>query len=116
VVQLDSHLGEFCLDGNEVDGFVLAPPDLPATECTLIGHPLQELPSLGSRQSIAFANFLATSPLINNSDISIELIPHLYSRPLAEYPPQHEDITAYEWNRIAARNNRVEVTLVPAEE
>jgi CheY-like chemotaxis protein len=116
VVQLDSHLGEFCLSGNEVDGFILPPADLPTTECTLIGHPLQELPSLGSRQSIAFANFLATSPLVNNSDISIELIPHLYSRPLAEYPPEHEDITAYEWNRIAARNNRVEVTLVPAEE
>ena len=114
VIQLDSHLGEFCLSGNEVDGFILPPADLPSTECTLIGHPLQELPSLGSRQSIAFANFLATSPLVNNSGISIELIPHLYSRPLAEYPPQHEDITAYEWNRIAARNNRVEITLVPA--
>jgi hypothetical protein len=70
---------------------------------------------LGSRQSIAFANFLATSPLVNNSDIRIELVPHLYSRPLLEYPPQHEDISAYEWNRVAARNNRVEVTLVPAE-
>jgi CheY-like chemotaxis protein len=115
VVQLDSHLGEFCLIGNEVDGFTLPPADLPATECTLVGHPLQQLPSLGSRQSIAFANFLATSPLVNNSDISIELIPHLYSRPLAKYPPQHEDVTAYEWNRIAARNNRVEVTLIPTE-
>jgi len=115
VVQLDSHLGEFCLTGNEVDGYTLPPADLPATECTLVGHPLQQLPSLGSRQSIAFANFLATSPLVNNSDISIELIPHLYSRPLAKYPPQHEDVTAYEWNRIAARNNRVEITLIPAE-
>ncbi|HAJ91364.1 MAG TPA: hypothetical protein DCO71_01865 [Gammaproteobacteria bacterium] len=115
VVQLDSHLGEFCLSGNAVDGYTLPPADLPATECTLVGHPLQQLPSLGSRQSIAFANFLATSPLVNNSDINIELIPHLYSRPLAKYPPQHEDVTAYEWNRIAARNNRVEITLIPAE-
>jgi len=115
-VQLDSHLGKFCLTGNEVDGYTLPPADLPATECTLVGHPLQQLPSLGSRQSIAFANFLATSPLVNNSDINIELVPHLYSRPLAEYPPQHADVTAYEWNRIAARNNRVEVTLVPAEQ
>jgi len=113
-VQLDSHLGEFCLTGNEVDGYTLPPADLPATECTLVGHPLQQLPSLGNRQSIAFANFLATSPLVNSGDISIELIPHLYSRPLANYPPQHADVSAYEWNRIAARNNRVEVTLVPA--
>jgi CheY-like chemotaxis protein len=116
VVQLDSHLGEFCLTGNEVDGYTLPPADLPATECTLVGHPLQQLPSLGSRQSITFANFLATSPLVNNSAISIDLIPHLYSRPLADYPPQHAEVTAYEWNRIATRNNRVEVTLVPAQQ
>lgn len=112
-VQLHSHLGEFCLAGDEVNGFVLPPSDLPVTECTLVGHPLQQLPSLGERQSIAFANFLATSPLVNNSGISIDLVPHLYSRPRVNYPPQHQDVTAFEWNRIAAANNRVEVTLVP---
>ena len=116
IVQLDSHLGEFCLNGTDVDGYTLPPADQPVTECTLVGHPLQDLPSLGSRQSIAFANFLATSPLVNNSGIDVELVPHLYSRPLVSYPPQHEDITAFEWNRIAGRNNRVEVTLIPAVE
>ena len=115
VVQLDSHLGKFCLGGNDVDGYTLPPADMPVTECNLIGHPLQQLPSLGSRQSIAFANFLATSPLLDSGNISLELIPHLYSRPLADYPPQHADVSAYEWNRVAARNNRVEVTLIPAE-
>ncbi|MEN8205946.1 MAG: response regulator [Pseudomonadota bacterium] len=112
-VQLHSHLGEYCLIGDEVNGYTLPPPDLPATNCTLIGHPLQQLPSLGERQSIAFANFLATSPLVNNSGISIDLVPHLYSRPRVSYPPQHQDVTSFEWNRIAAANNRVEVTLIP---
>jgi CheY-like chemotaxis protein len=112
-VQLHSYLGEFCLIGDEVNGYTLPPPNLPATNCTLIGHPLQQLPSLGERQSIAFANFLATSPLVHNSGISIELLPHLYSRPRAPYPPQQQGITAFEWNRIAAANNRVEVTLAP---
>ena len=116
IVQLDSHLGEFCLTGNDVDGYVLAAPDLPVTECALISHPLQQLPSLGERQSIAFANFLATSPLLKNGDISIELVPHLYSRPLINYPPQHSSISAFEWNRIAATNNRVNITLIPAGE
>ncbi|MGB5180156.1 MAG: response regulator [Gammaproteobacteria bacterium] len=112
-VQLHSHLGEFCLVGDEVSGYVLPPPDMPVTDCTLIGHPLQQLPTLGERQSIAFANFLATSPLVNNSGISIDLVPHLYSRPRVNYPPQHQDVTAFEWNRIASANNRVEVTLIP---
>jgi hypothetical protein len=79
----------------------------------LIGHPLQQLPSLGERQSIAFANFLATSPLVNNSGISIELIPDFDSPPRVDYPPLHHDVTAHEWNRIAAANNRVEVSLIP---
>jgi CheY-like chemotaxis protein len=116
IVQLDSHLGEFCLTGNDVDGYILASPDLPVTECAMIGHPLQQLPSLGERQSIAFANFLATSPLLNNGDISIELVPYLYSRPRVNYPPQHSNVSAFEWNRIGAANNRVDVTLLPASE
>jgi CheY-like chemotaxis protein len=116
VVQLDSHLGEFCLSGDDVEGYTLAPPDLPVTECVLFGHPLQQLPLLGERQSIAFANFLATSPLVNEGDISIEIVSHQYSQPLVEYPSRDSNITAYEWNRIASANNRVEVTLLPVTE
>jgi len=113
-VQLESHLGEFCLAGSDAEGYSLAPPDLPVTECALIGHPLQDLPSLGERQSIAFANFLATSPLLESGAISVEIVPLLYSQPRLEYPPQHSDVSAYEWNRIAAVNNRVDVRLIPA--
>lgn len=116
VVQLDSHLGEFCLTGNEADGYSMAAADLPVRECGFYGHPLQQLPSIGTRQSIAFANFLSTSPLVNNSDISIEIVNHSYSEPRVEYPSRDSDITAREWNRIAATNNRVEVTLIPAGE
>ena len=112
-VQLHSHLGEFCLVGDEVNGHILPPPDLPVTSCTLIGHPLKHLPSQGERQSIAFANFLAASPLLDNSGISIDLVSHLYSSPHVTYPPRHQDITAFEWNRVAAANNRVEVVLIP---
>jgi len=116
VVQLDSHLGEFCLSGNEVDGYDLAAGDQPVRDCSLYGHPMQELPSIGARQSIAFANFLSTSPLVNDSDIAIEIVTHGYREPRAAYPSRDADITAEEWNRIAALNNRVEVTLLPAEQ
>jgi CheY-like chemotaxis protein len=114
VVQLESHLGEFCLAGSDAEGYSLAPPDLPVTECALIGHPLQGLASLGERQSIAFANFLATSPLLESGAISIEIVPFQYSQRHLEYPSQTSDVSAYEWNRIAAVNNRVDVRLVPA--
>jgi len=113
VVQLESHLGEFCLAGSDAEGYTLAPPDLPVTECAMIGHPLHDLASLGERQSIAFANFIATSPLLESGDISIEIVPFLYSQQQLQYPPQQSNVRAYEWNRIAAINNRVDVRLVP---
>ena len=114
VVQLNSHLGEFCLTGNEADGYSMASADLPVRDCSFYGHPLQQLPSIGARQSIAFANFLSTSPLVNNSGISIEIVNHSYSEPRVEYPSRESDITSWEWNRIASTNNRVEVTLIPS--
>jgi CheY-like chemotaxis protein len=113
-VRLESHLGEFCLSGNEVDGFALAPADLPVRECERYGHPLQQLLQLGERQSIAFANFLATSPLVNNSDIRIDIVPLGYDRPHLKYPSRTTDLPAFEWNRIAAANNRIDVILAPA--
>jgi CheY-like chemotaxis protein len=113
-VQLHSYLGEFCLVGNETDGYTLAAPDLPVRECAMIGHPQQQLPSLGEQQSISFANFLATSPLVNGSDISIEVISHQFNDPRLDYPSRDSDVTASVWNRIAAINNRVDVVLVPA--
>ena len=113
-LRLASHLGEFCLTGDEAEGYRLAPADLPVRDCTVYGHPLQHLPAIGERQSIAFANFLATSPLVNDSDIKIEIVSHQYSQPRVPYPARHSDISAYEWNRIAAINNRVEVELLPS--
>jgi CheY-like chemotaxis protein len=115
MVRLESHLGEFCLSGNEVDGFALAPGDLPVRDCSRYGHPLQQLPQLGERQSIAFANFLATSPLVNDSDIQIEIVAHEYDRPHLKYPSRASDLPAQEWNRIAAANNRIDVILAPAD-
>jgi hypothetical protein len=112
-VQLQSHLGEFCLSGNEVDGYTPAADDLPVTECALIGHPQQALPGLGERQSIAFASFLATSPLVNSGDIRLEIASFLFSRPRIPYPPQGDSVTAGEWNRIAAANNRIDIRLIP---
>ena len=115
VVRLESHLGEFCLSGNDAVGYTLAPADMPAYDCSRFAHPLEDMPLIGERQSIAFANFLATSPLINDSDISVEIVSQRYDKPHLKYPSQNSGISAREWNRIAAANNRVDVTLTPAE-
>jgi CheY-like chemotaxis protein len=115
-VRLVTHLGEFCLTGNDTDGYTLAADDTPVQECNLIGHPDQQLPSLGQRQSIDFATFLSTSPLVNEGDIQVEIVAAGYDEPLLEYPARGSDLPAGEWNRIAARNNRVEIRLIPSSE
>jgi CheY-like chemotaxis protein len=113
IIQLESHLGEFCLAGNDSAGLKLAAPDTPVTECDTIGNPQQQLPDAGVHQSIAFANFLSTSPLLARGDIRIEVVPFLFSRPRIAYPPQQSDVNARDWNRIAAANNRIEIRLLP---
>jgi CheY-like chemotaxis protein len=111
-VQLESHLGDFCLTGDEVNGYRMADDEDYMTDCSLVGHPLYQLPTLGERQSIGFANFLATSPLVNGNDIRLVLVNYHNSRPKLPYPPRDAGVSAGAWNAIAAANHRVEVTLI----
>jgi CheY-like chemotaxis protein len=113
VVQLESHLGDFCLAGDEADGYTLADERGYVSDCSLIGHPLYQLPTLGERQSIGFANFMSSSPLVNNNDIRVELVNYRNDRPKFPYPPLQDGVSIGEWNSVAAANNRVEVTLIP---
>ena len=112
-VQLESHLGDFCLAGDEVNGFRMADDGRTVVDCNLIGHPEYQLPNLGERQSIGFANFMASSPLVNDTGIRIELVNYNNSRPRLAYPPLDPGVSATEWNSIAAANHRIEVTLIP---
>jgi CheY-like chemotaxis protein len=111
-VQLESHLGDFCLTGDEVNGYRMADDGSYLSDCRLVGHPLYQLPTLGERQSIGFANFIATSPLVNGNDIRLVLVNYHNSRPKLPYPPRDAGVSASAWNDIAAANHRVEVTLI----
>lgn len=114
-VRLDAHLGEFCL-ANDADGnYRLADPDAPIMDCALMGHPLSSSRSIGERQSVGFANFLASSPLVNEGNVDVELVAHGTRDSVRRYPFPPSIRTAGEWNRIAELNNRVEFTLIPAE-
>jgi CheY-like chemotaxis protein len=113
-VRLSSHLGEFCLvtDGEGV--YALPEPELPLSECSRFGHPLDGSASVSQRQSLAFANFLATSPLVNGGPIDVEVVALSRADSARRYPfPAHIG-TAGEWNEIAALNNRVEYEFLPA--
>ena len=112
-VVLAAHLGEFCMSGDDINGYLLSAGDLPVTDCTLIGNPQQALQGIAELQSIAFANFLSSSPLLDAGRIRIELESYQGDQPLVPYPPLQAGISAADWNRVALANNRVEVRLVP---
>ncbi|MGB5623677.1 MAG: response regulator [Gammaproteobacteria bacterium] len=113
-VRLDAHLGEFCLVGDEAGGFQLADPDLPLEDCSMLGHPLDNSVALGERQSVSFANFLASSPLVNQSGIEVEVVAHSRIDSVRRYPFPANLRTAGEWNEIAELNNRLQFSLLPA--
>jgi CheY-like chemotaxis protein len=112
-VRLELHLGQFCLVDGEDGTWQLAPPETPVGECRLLGHPLDNSFSASERQSLAFANFLAVSPLINESGIDVEVVAHGRSDSVPRIPYSARLATAGEWNAVAERNNRVEVILLP---
>jgi hypothetical protein len=63
---------------------------------------------------VAFANFAAILRQRTGGAIEIETV-NAGRRSPVTYPEQGEGSTAGEWNAVAAKNNRVEFRLVPAE-
>jgi len=112
-VRIESHLGEFCLAGDESSGYRLADPDAAIAECTLMGHPLDSSSFLADRESVGFAEFMDRSPLVNGSGIVVELIAHDRGHSLAQIPLANDVSRVGEWNRIAERNNRLEYSFIP---
>jgi CheY-like chemotaxis protein len=113
VVKVTSASGLFCLTGNPTDGFAPASAVLPVGKCDLIGNPYEESLPQQQRQSLAFANLLAGVRQRSGGTISVVIENVGSSRPASPYPPRTEALTAGEWNRAAASNNRVEFTAEP---
>lgn len=113
VIKLDAHLGEFCLAEGGDGAYRVADADASIMDCALIGHPLGNSGSLSERQSLSFANFLASSPLANDAGIEVQLVAHGGRDSVRRYPFSPGIRTAGEWNRVAELNNRVEFTLIP---
>jgi hypothetical protein len=62
---------------------------------------------------VGFANFLATSPLVNDSGIEVRVVAHSRNDSVRRYPFPANLQTAGQWNRIAEMNNRIQYSLVP---
>jgi CheY-like chemotaxis protein len=113
VVKITSATGLYCLSGSAADGFGPASATLPVGKCDLVGNPFDESLSGQQRESLAFANLIAGVRQRTSGAITVALETAGAARPSIPYPPRSEALTAGEWNRAAAANNRVEFVAEP---
>jgi CheY-like chemotaxis protein len=109
-LRVSSFAADFCLTGTAINGYKLASDELPARRCDLIGNPFDDGLTAAQRQSPEFANAIASA----SGKVRIEVFTE-GRKPAVAYPPHSDSLTAGEWNRIAARNNRVEFSAVAPE-
>jgi CheY-like chemotaxis protein len=114
VVKITSLAGNFCLTGNGADGFIPASAALPVGKCDVIGNPFEESLSGQQLQSLAFANLIAGVRQRTAGAITVAIENAGNSHPAVAYPARADALTAGEWNRAAAANNRVEFSAEPA--
>ncbi|VAW78960.1 hypothetical protein MNBD_GAMMA15-993 [hydrothermal vent metagenome] len=110
---LETHVGEFCLQGDEENGFTLASDDMTLDQCKRIMNPVQHTDSPSTHQSLAFANLVASAPPLQGDAITLDIQAAQRSEPLVAYPPREKTTKAGTWNRAAAANNRVIIRLIP---
>ena len=113
VVKITSLSGQFCLNGNATDGYALGAASLPASKCDVVGNPFEESLSGQQRQSLAFANLIAGVRQRTGGAITVAIEDAGTTHPTLPYPARVESLTAGEWNRAAAANNRVEFAAEP---
>jgi CheY-like chemotaxis protein len=111
VVKITSSAGLFCLSGNITDGYQPAPPTMPLSRCDLVGNPLDEALSGQQRQSLAFANLVAGVRQRTAGAITVALESAGATHPSTPYPARTDGLTAGDWNKAAAANNRVEFSV-----
>jgi CheY-like chemotaxis protein len=113
-VRVTSFAGNFCLAGGPNDGFTLAAAATPVSKCDVVGNPFDESLSASQRQSVAFANLVNGVRLRSNGAITVSVDTATGARAAAAYPARTESTTAGDWNRAAATNNRVEISVEPS--
>lgn len=114
-IKVATFVGEFCLVGNGIEGYSMAADELPASRCDLRGNPFDDGLSSAQRQSLPFANLVASLRQDKTDQLRVE-VENEGRKPLVPYPrgDQLGKVSAGDWNRIAAQNNRVEFAAEPA--
>jgi CheY-like chemotaxis protein len=109
VVDIKTFAGRFCLVGNSVDGFSLAPDETLFAKCDLVGNPAEDALPPAQRIPLALANIAGDIRHSTHGALQVQAAMGNAASVAVQYPPVSSDLTAGEWNRAASANNRVEI-------
>lgn len=103
-VDIRSFPGRYCLQGTG-DSVAPASAETNYARCDQVGNPLDP----AAHESVAFANMLAGLRTRTGNALDVKVSTGGADEPSVAYPAITEQLTAGEWNRAAAANNRVEM-------
>ncbi len=109
VVDVKTFAARFCLVGNSVDGFSLAPDEMLFAKCDLVGNPADDALSPAQHTPVALANIAGVIRHATHGTLQVQSSVGNPASVAVPYPPLSSDLTAGEWNRAASANNRVEI-------
>lgn len=110
--RVETFAGDFCLVRSS-GGHALAGDELLQRKCELIGNPFDDALTVGQRQSSEYAAAIASLGQTTRGAIQVATV-NGGRKPAVAYPPQSDTLTAGEWNKAAARNNRIEISTEPS--
>jgi hypothetical protein len=79
--------------------------------CSSLGNPREDALAPSQRESLGFANLAGEFKSSTHGALDVQFSPGDPSGTLVSYPPVSGALTAGEWNRAAASNNRIEIRL-----
>jgi CheY-like chemotaxis protein len=109
VVDINIFAGRFCLVGNPVDGYSLAPDEMLYAKCDVVGNPADDVLSPAQHTPLSLANLAGEIRHATHGMLQVQSSVGDPAILAVQYPSLSNDLTAGEWNRAASANNRVEI-------
>ena len=111
-VTVTSAAGDFCLTGNPAEGYGLAPGEMPANRCDVVGNPFDDALKPGDREPVALGALVAGVRERSHGAIGVR-VEHVGRAPAAGVYPGAPDASAAQWNAVATGRNYVEFAVAP---
>ncbi|KRT54130.1 response regulator [endosymbiont of Ridgeia piscesae] len=111
---LEARYGDFCLTGKPDAQLELAADELKGADCLFSRQLSADGSTRNELQSISFTNYINSSPRLSAGPIKVQVKRGGYDTPVVPYPEAREEVSAVKWNQVAARNQRIQVRLLPA--